>query len=549
MLRLPLSRRDLRSLPSAGLPAPAPSSANSALLARGIPLPATTPAGGGAPLPALPRASSEAGLLRLAAPTLALGATDTARGPNLRATRPSAAAPSLPHRHPRRSDLPLPADSARHRVSKKTLKRAVALLEWDKYTVRARVSVLARKRWWAQQAATLGFKPRPLTVTKLKAAAAALKAAKYRSAEQYLYAMRKEHLVLGHSWSEALAVELRDSRRSCGRGLGPARQAQPLPLDAATLRGELPPPSVLLAGVEVILTGCWFLLREIEVANIRVEDLVLGAGAGCGSVTLNISVSKTDPCAKGAYRTLGCACPSLLCPVAAARRLALAGAGLEPHGLLVRNLRGQPATKAEVVREIRALAKRWGAVGAVTGHSMRVTGAQRLAMAGIAEGRIAIFGRWVSKAMLLYVREALLGAAGGGIAEQVEKVAPSPASITRRLRELSPTADADSVRDFIRALGDDPATPLQAADLDARWAAHCSTLQREIADLHLRAPPPFCKTREGRIHIVRTHRFTKCGWNWSAAGAVAELTLPATCRKCTGTSIRWGRLVSAAASS
>ena len=44
---------------------------------------------------------------------------------------------------------------------------------------------------------------------------------------------------------------------------------------------------------------------------------------------------------------------------------------------------------------------------------MRVTGAQRLAAAGVTEAKLILFGRRASKAFLKYVREALLGKQGG----------------------------------------------------------------------------------------------------------------------------------------
>ena len=72
--------------------------------------------------------------------------------------------------------------------------------------------------------------------------------------------------------------------------------------------------------------------------------------------------------------------------------------GLHPP---VVNLRGQPATKAEVVAEIRAVAAATRSPGPITGHSARVSGAQRLALAGVSEARITTFGRWSSAAFKL----------------------------------------------------------------------------------------------------------------------------------------------------
>ena len=54
--------------------------------------------------------------------------------------------------------------------------------------------------------------------------------------------------------------------------------------------------------------------------------------------------------------------------------------------------------------------------GRFTGHSLRTAGAQHLAKEGWSDAKITVFGRWASKHMLTYVREALiepLGAMSG----------------------------------------------------------------------------------------------------------------------------------------
>ena len=58
---------------------------------------------------------------------------------------------------------------------------------------------------------------------------------------------------------------------------------------------------------------------------------------------------------------------------------------------------------------------------------MRTTGAQRLARAGVTEAQIRLFGRWAPRAMLEYVRDALLAEDGVAVARQVEERAKEPA--------------------------------------------------------------------------------------------------------------------------
>ena len=48
-------------------------------------------------------------------------------------------------------------------------------------------------------------------------------------------------------------------------------------------------------------------------------------------------------------------------------------------------------------------------------------GAQRLAKAGVTEAQVRLFGRWASRAMLEYVRDALLAEDGVAVAKEVEE--------------------------------------------------------------------------------------------------------------------------------
>ena len=114
---------------------------------------------------------------------------------------------------------------------------------------------------------------------------------------------------------------------------------------------------------------------------------------------------------------------------------AIAGQG--EGAFAVVNLNGRPATKAEVTSEVREVARLTGTTGHVTGHSMRVTGAQRLALAGISEVRISTFGRWASRAFQLYVRESVLGANGGDMALVVEENAAATDAIWHEANQQS----------------------------------------------------------------------------------------------------------------
>ncbi len=530
MFRLPLSFAGLRRLPTT--PSAPTSSSTRALLDRGVGLPPSSPPGGdGGAAATLPRAATPAAFERRVSGAGAAQSSSTPRG-----------SPTQTGAHPRRRDLPARAPTRTTITSRESLALAVGRLNRDKFAATSRKSYAARLSWWRRQRRAHGGRPWPLTIDLLQSAAAILKAQGYRTASQYLYALKRHHISLGFTWSDSLARELVDCGRSCGRGLGPAAQSQPLPL-GTWAAGPLPPPGFLVSGIDVVLVGAWWLMREIELAGLLVQDVAVSPGSQCGTATLLLAVSKTDATAKGVRRTLGCCCPSALCPSAAVRRLLASTTGLAATDYVVRSLTGQPATKAEVVREIRHVGKLLGVTNGISGHSLRVTGAQRLALAGVAVPRITLFGRWASKAMVTYARESLLGARGGGLAEQVADVDFTERGLIALARSSTTNAPEAAVREFVMHAGAEPMGSLGKADLVRQWAQLADQAKAEHASASSSPPlPSLIRSRAGVIHKVVSQRITRCGWTWSSHDdiqAVAEGAV-LTCRKCAGTRLRWG---------
>ncbi len=529
MFRLPLSSAGLRRLPST--PSAPTSSSTQALLDRGVGLPPSSAPGGAESAAVLPRAPTPAAFERR------IGVAGAAHSPSSsRCSSVQAVA------HPRRRDLPARAPSRTIVSSRESLKLAVGRLNRDKFAATSRKTYAARLSWWRRQRRAHCGRPWPLSIDLLQAAAAILKAQGYRTASQYLYALKRHHITLGFTWTDSLARELVDCGRSCARGLGPAAQSQPLPL-GDWVAGPLPPPGFLVSGIDVVLVGAWWLMREIELAGLLVHDVAVSPGSQCGTATLLLAVSKTDATAKGVRRTLGCCCPSALCPTAAVRRLMASASGLSASDFVVRSLRGQPATKAEVVREIRHVGKLLGVTNGISGHSLRVTGAQRLALAGVAVPRITLFGRWASKAMVTYARESLLGARGGGLSGQVADVDFTERGLIALARSTTSNAPEAAVREFVMSAGAEPMGALGKEDLVRQWAQLADQARSERASSSSTPPlPSLIRSRAGVVHKVVSQRITRCGWSWSSnedteaveAGAVL------TCRKCAGTRLRWG---------
>ena len=71
----------------------------------------------------------------------------------------------------------------------------------------------------------------PLTPGHIDAVVCILKEADHISADNYLNAAKRRHIRLGFVWSDALELAAREYGLSTRSGLGPAKQAEPLPFE------------------------------------------------------------------------------------------------------------------------------------------------------------------------------------------------------------------------------------------------------------------------------------------------------------------------------
>ena len=315
---------------------------------------------------------------------------------------------------------------------------AVHVLRSDIFAASTKKSATSRLKLWFDRCRARRWDPKRITPARLEIAAALLKKGRYRAGGAYLTAIKRFYIRHGGRWSEELALVVSDVSRSLTRGQGPPRQADPLPLEQIS---KLDPGSIRrlcktywpAAGVDVAIVACAWMMREIETAAAAVADITVhsdGTG-GCGWAEWLLPASKTDTKAHGTVRSLACACPSPLCPVGALRRVhgvavQLAGSRQMHTGdsPLVPGLDGSAMSKAHMVIFYQDLAR--AAAGRsdarITGHSPRVTGAMRMALAGHSEWIIQVFGRWGSATVLQYVRLAILGSNGGNIAQITENM-------------------------------------------------------------------------------------------------------------------------------
>ena len=305
-----------------------------------------------------------------------------------------------------------------------------------------------RAEWWPSRAMARGIKPFPLTPNKVRLAAALLRQAGYRSAPGYLSGAKRRHVEMGFPWDDQLALEFKDCCRAVKRGIGPPKGAAPFQLDdvvglTVERRAELQKSLVIQDPVNTVIVASWWMLREVELANIRRADVTIKSGPGpCGIAEILLPVDKTDVAGSGKQRAHCCACPAAACPVRALR--ALLSCPDRGQGYLVAQQHGPPLTKQMVVASFRGVAVACGQQDphTITGHSGRVTGAQRMARSGLSEWRIQAFGRWGSNAVLRYIRSALLEGNLVGIAPLVEAAAQHPADTVDAVRARLVVASA-----------------------------------------------------------------------------------------------------------
>ena len=351
-------------------------------------------------------------------------------------------------RSPRRSDLP--AVSHTTRGSRAAVAAALATehgrqaalrrLDADVYANSARAPRDSLWATWVFVANAWGIPPVPVTEDTVRRVAAGLKAGGYRVPEQYFSRARQEHLrQVGSPIDAAAEQAMADCSRSVTRGIGPSSLKHSFPFEdlaplvvwpsAAQL--AVAPPEGPLFPIALLVVGCWWLCRGIELAAATVGDVTLIPGRS--EVSLALPVSKTDPKALGTSRTHGCLCCvedaplAPLCPFHfLTRYLALlndyfSGQGQDQvHCLpLFPTASGEVLSKAQVVHALRVSIATTGtplvAVDACGVHRQRfgehvarVAGAQALARAGVDISLIELIGRWGSSAVRRYVQQAAL---------------------------------------------------------------------------------------------------------------------------------------------
>ena len=289
----------------------------------------------------------------------------------------------------------------------------------------------SRVRTWVDLTAAWALPAWPISLDSVRKVAASLRRGRYRSAQNYFDAAvtYQEHF-RGESVDPLLRRALRRYAKAVVRGLAgsklkaifPAMRLEPL-LDTSPASAAEPwNPFLVAHAADALLLAVWFMLREIEFAAARTEDIE----AGEAWVLLRIPLHKTAQ--GGRRKQLRCACgvrSRPMCPAHAAMRhvsrLKVAGFWRR-GGPLFPDAAGATWAKGETVMLFRRVLLAAGVtlttvdheghlVQLFAGHAARVAGAAWLASKGVPTAIIQLLGGWSSTAVERYVQAAPLAVA------------------------------------------------------------------------------------------------------------------------------------------
>lgn len=432
--------------------------------------------------------------------------------------------------------------------SQEQMDKAVEVFNGAVYAPQTLATKASLKNTWFTVSRELGFEPLPLSCEKMTKVAAVLRASGFRSTYSYLCEVRQLHVRAGFMWTNELELCVKDIKRAAMRGLGPPTKAEEIPEDmlkeiwthGCHVEGQAHWPSMRH---EVWIVAIAFLLRETELAGLRMGQGETHVDLKKKTVTLFLPVSKSDPCGKGCKRTLACTCGrtrSFQCPFCATLALVrnqVSRTGLEPTDPraaevpLVAALDSPWDTikKDAVIEAIKADVERvleerveWQErvkVERVTGHTFRRTGAKSLARKGTPIELIQFMARHSSNAILGYVEEAIEESPNG--AHRLQEHLELRELVNMALKDCKDLKESiDVVTEKLK--NDTHGTSIQL-DKDYvlqtfdRWARPEVVLNVVTGKLHSTAGNSFRSSPKEWA--------TACGWKWITAGREAKACL------------------------
>ena len=342
-------------------------------------------------------------------------------------TAPSVDSPQGRWDHPIQRDFSARASFtlALQAASPNNRKRSLEALQDDILSKSSAPAQESRVRTYKALCAAWEVAPFPVSPESIRCTGASFKAGHYRSVQLYyqaVFGFQLRHL--GVPVDPLIRGTVREVVRSVKRGLGPSRLKEGFDvwlLSRSTFSDddEAFNLSSAVHCIDMVIIGVWWMLREIEMSSAMVQHLWLEHDRA----HLLVPVHKTESCGNLMPRALGCACsstPSRLCPWHSVERhltRVYNHACFRPQSQfpLFPDERGRPASKARMIEAFQLVI---GATGTSLtkpdergqhrtrfgGHTLRVSGAQFLAGAGVPLQHIQLLGRWSSMAVQRYVQ-------------------------------------------------------------------------------------------------------------------------------------------------
>ena len=403
--------------------------------------------------------------------------------------------------------------------------------------------------------------PFPVSTAAVMQVASVMKAAGYRSIPAYLCQAKQMHIKQGFVWTDELDLAFKDAKRGALRGLGPPSRATVFPVSSLAKLPEV--PVVELSAWPFARKLAWtlaatFLLREVELSTLSLSSEEVKLDEGMGVVTLKLSVSKSDPQAKGCSRSLACCCAkhgSHLCPFHVTRKLVaiqchrtqrsqthelawqtpLIGRVDDPYSFVAKDAVVAALREDMSVLQVLGYLPEDFNIEGISGHSFRRSGAQQLALEGVPLDLIQHLARHSSQAILAYVDDALekCPAAAGKLLEHFS-LQEQIASLVTRVKTVAETLAEHSKSFDAAGLDEKRVQVLIRSFLRPGVVLNICTLKYHscVGNQHLVSPADWT---------------THCGWSWVRAGRLTRIIsafddLPpgaTPCEKCKGSFPSW----------
>ena len=408
---------------------------------------------------------------------------------------------------------------------------------------------------WSGLCEARGELPLPVTELNMIANASILRSAGYRSGVSYLYEAKNRHIRCGHLWTPRLQTVLGDCKRAGTRGQGEIQRAAEVPLEAweslISNKGTHPEHYLTMGrgphgGALLWVLGTRFLLREIELACIHLDDNCIKMDPVRLLVTLKLPVSKTDPLGKGAARTLGCTCSeterSWICAYHAVEDLVhfqlmdvnYASLREVPRGTLpLVGRKDDPRSFVEKQDMINELKRHAACVSAytnytgilvdqVTGHTLRRSGVKSLARKGCSFSSIQWLARHSSGVTWQYIEEAW----GENPLESMrlhDDLAMAE-MMTATLGRVSRAEEAvTSLQSSLKEILEKDGFPIETGDevkCLIKDEIKRALVPKFIINSHTRVVHAVCPSSTTRSDPKSWT--TTCGWNWVLSAGVCQ---------------------------